>query len=348
VQLKRTLPWLAIALLFALAAWLFSLGEAPTTPPAHPVNFPHPPAPEVRRPIARPLGPLQKAAPAQSARPRDPLLAALPGGPGASAVVLEANALRNSPIGELFIDCLRASDAGMLEQLRDHFGVDPLKDLDRVALGQEGMVTTGEFAGAHWDQLFDGKSPTSYGDQAHLYDIALDGGVSMVATRWGDQLFSMSMSQQSARSMVDRLEGRGGAQPQVLGDQQAYGDAYGVLGAPAIAALVENLLPPDQAQLRSRLLSAATNVEFHLDASHDLALTAEVQGTDPEALADLGRSLGAAFAIWRVYAQANNQPELAALLDQAAVSPGNGRFEVRLALPLEVLKARFANCRNWK
>src|SRR5688572_27314270 len=45
--------------------------------------------------------------PAGPARPRDPLLAAIASGAG-SAVVVEANALRNSPIGELLIDCVMA------------------------------------------------------------------------------------------------------------------------------------------------------------------------------------------------------------------------------------------------
>jgi hypothetical protein len=272
---------------------------------------------------------------------------ALSGGARRSVLVLEANALRNSPVGELLVDCLRVSDAGVLEKVRDRFGIDPLQDLDRLAFSQEGVVMTGQFAGLHWNDLFDGATPTSYGDQGNLYDIVADGGVALVATRWGDQLFGVSSDAAGARAMVDRLEGRGVTEAPILSDQQAYGDAYGVMGASMVAALLEKIMPPEQSALRTRLESAASSIEFHLDASNDLALTAEVQGSDPAALSDLAHSLGAAFSVWRMYAQANSQPELAALLDQADVKPGDGRFEVHLALPLKVLQARFADCRNW-
>jgi hypothetical protein len=348
VKRKRVLPWLAIAALFALAAWLFSLGDAPPASLAHPVTYPHPPPPEPTGPAVRAGPSIQANMPPKAPVKRDPLLVALPNGASRSAMVLEANALRNSPIGELLVDCLKLSDAGVLEKIRTQFGIDPLQDLDRLAFNQEGVVITGQFAGLHWSDLFDGETPTSYGDQGSLYDVVDDGGVSMVATRWGDQLFGFSSGEASARAMVDRLEGRGAAEAPILSDQQTYGDAYGVMGASMVSELLEKLLPPDQSALRTRLESAASSIEFHLDASHDLALTAEVQGNDPGALSDLAHSLGAAFAVWRMYAQANGQPELAALLDQADVKPGDGRFEVHLALPLSVLQARFADCRNWK
>jgi hypothetical protein len=339
--MKPYLRWGAVIALVVLVGWLLALGSKPE-PPAPPVDFPRElRGPEKEREIARrTLAPPKAAEPPHAQRPRDPLLAAIG---GSSAVVLEVNALRNSPIGELWLKCLRASDGGELDLLRSKLGIDPVNRVDRLVFGPDDMVVTGQFQDVRWDQLLAGQSPTRYGDQGSYYQVVMDGGMPMVATRWGDQIFSIDWSVDGAKARIDRIEGRGASPPPLLGEAQTYGDAYGVVEPALLVDFLSDVLP-DKGALQSRLLSAATSLEFHLDASQDLALTAEVHGKDPAALNDLAHSLEAAFNLWRRYAQTHHEPELAALLDQAKVTPGTGTFSVQLALPLAILRDKLADC----
>jgi hypothetical protein len=243
----------------------------------------------------------------------------------------------------MWLACLRASDGGELDALRDKLGIDPVNNLDRFVLGPDDLVASGDFRDVHWDQVLAGQTTTRYGDQGSYTLVSSDAGTPMVATCWGDQLFAIDEGPDAARARIDRIEGRGAPPTPLLAEAQTYGDAYGVIDPHLLGGFLGDLIP-DQAPLQSRLLSAATSLEFHLDASHDLALTAEVRGKDVAALDELARSLDSAFALWRRYAQTHNQPELAALLDQAKVTPGTGSFSVQLALPLETLRDKLANC----
>src|SRR5438552_15209228 len=96
--------WTAILLLAAaVALMLYGEEPAPVVPEVS-VNFPRHLNPEERKRMEN-RRVLPAPAPATDAgarapqRPRDPVLAAL--GNGKSAVVVEANAIRNSPVGKL-------------------------------------------------------------------------------------------------------------------------------------------------------------------------------------------------------------------------------------------------------
>src|SRR5262249_41958713 len=144
----RRLIWLLVAVVLLLAAGLLmsSAEQRPSRPGREPVAFPyylrqH----ELERQGARRTLPVrphsdQPGAPAT----RDPLLAALPG-TGQLAVVVEANALRHSPIGELLLKCLSRSERDELAALKEKVGIDPLQDIDRVAVTSEGMLVSGFF-----------------------------------------------------------------------------------------------------------------------------------------------------------------------------------------------------------
>src|SRR5215471_3552264 len=99
--------WAAVPLLLA-AAYLMARNE-PDAPASHrTVSFPRALRAEETRRMqersARPL-PIAGAALARVAKSRDPVLSALPPA-GKTALVIEANAIRNSPLGELLIQCL--------------------------------------------------------------------------------------------------------------------------------------------------------------------------------------------------------------------------------------------------
>ncbi|MHB8876885.1 MAG: hypothetical protein ACYC8T_24575 [Myxococcaceae bacterium] len=352
---KRQWLWLlGAAALLAAAALVMSLGdEAPPTPvDASRVEFPRSMQPdEVKRmvgrrslpaPVAFPSFP--EALPRPAPRPRDPLLAALPSKVKRAAVVVEANALRHSPVGQLLLDCLLEPGGGELVRFKEQSGIDPLQDLDRVAYADGSLILSGNFEKARWEELIGKGEGSAYGEQGKVYQPALpDGGPgSLTFGTWGGQMLVMGKSADQVREALDRMEGRGEPGPPALDESHTYGDIYGIISADELA----RLLPEDQARLAERLREAASRVELHVDATHDVGMVADVRGTNPADAEDLGKSLGAALALGRLKAQAEGSHELAQILDLARVKPGSGDFRVELGLPLELLTKSLAHCHD--
>ena len=346
--------WVAILLLAAAVA-LMLYGEEPAPePPEVTVNFPRRLSPNERKRMeGRRVLPVPAATDAgvQADRPRDPVLAALSGG-GKSAVVVEANAIRNSPVGKLLLDCLLdISRENPIDQLKREAGVDLLQDLDRVAMTDDGVVISGHFANARWDDLFRPRASSDrYGDSATLYrplarEVTLpDGGritrqpEESVAV-WGDQMLLMGDNDDAVRAMIDRVEGRGAVQP-LLGESQTYGEIYGVISAEDLA----RIFPTDQFELAERFKSAASRIEVHVDTSSDVGIVANVKGTDPSQVEDLGKSMGAALSVARLGAQREEEKELAELLELANVKPDGDSFKLEMAIPLEMLEKQLSRC----
>ncbi len=341
---RRTGLWLLAAVLLLVATALvatLSEGGPPAAAPAV-IEFPrHLRAAEYQRMERRALlPPVPLAGPAADpGRKRDPLLSALPPHPSRPVVVFEANALRHSRLGELFLGCLGEADRQVIDDLR-RMGIDPLKDVDRVAVTPEGLAVSGFFDRARWPQIFEGAEATPWGRDGTIYQGAARGGPAAAAV-WRDQLFLVGSSREAVQAALDRVEGRAPASPPIA-EEVTYGEVYGVLPGEALRALA----PPGtgQGDLARRLAEVASRVELHADAMNDVAVTARVRGQDSPALEDLARALGAALAVARVDASARGDRELAELLDHARVSRGGEGFSLELALPAETLERWFAGC----
>lgn len=286
-------------------------------------------------------------------RPRDPLLAALPRGSGRSAVVIEANALRHSPVGELLLDCLMRDGGRRMSELRRISGVDPLRDLDRLAITDKGLVLSGNFGNARFKELFQDRVALDYGSGAKVYeagDVVIplaDGGTvrgraNGVVGTWNDQLIVIGDSPGSVKEVLDQVHGGGSNEPPVIRDGSTYGEMYGVLAVDKFVSM----FPPGQEELARRLQEAAETVELHLDARSDMAMVAHIRGKDESKVTDLGRSLGAALSVARLKAQSDGDEELARMLDFAKVLPAGSEFKLELAVPLDALKERLAFCRE--
>jgi hypothetical protein len=300
-----------------------------------------------RRAVLPALPPAKVAAqPEAPKRPRDPMLAALAFGKGSSAVVFEANALRYSPIGQLLLDCLasRGKD-NPLQVLKDQYGIDALQNLDRVAITPHGVLLTGDFKTAKWDDLFQHASGSAYGDQARMYELdrpGADGGVgpgAMTSAVWDNQLVYVGQSADDARAAIDRVEGRAPAEP-LLTESQTYGEVYGVLGVDQFM----ELFPPDQAALAQKFAAAAQQVELHVDARNDVGIQASIKGADAQQVEELGRSLAGMLSAARLQAKVQGEDQLAQLLDFAKVRPDGSSFSLEMALPLDYLKKQLAWC----
>lgn len=350
---SRTGFWILGAVLLLLCTALVTVlseGGAPTLAGAE-VEFPrHLRAAEYqrmeRRAVLPPLPPRageEAEEPDGPGRKRDPLLWALPPDPSKPVVVFEANALRHSRLGELFLGCLGEGEKKDIEDLRK-VGIDPLKDVDRVAVTPEGLAVSGFFDKVRWEEAFDGAQGSPYGREGTVYQWASPGqGDRMAAAVWRNQLLVLGGSREAVQAAVDRVEGRAPASPPIP-EEASYGEVYGVLPGEALRELVPG--GTGSGDLARRLAEVASRVELHADAMNDVAVTARVSGDDRAGLEDLARALGAALALARVEARTTGDRTLGELLDHARVARGGEGFSLELALPAETLERWFAGCRE--
>ena len=338
--------WLALAaLLFGAAAVLLALADdGPAPAPKREIDYPQSfDAPEWKRQreratLAVPPAPgsvpvTEPSGPGTEGGLRDPFLVSLPVKEGGLVMVFEANALRQSRLGERFIACLEARHPGDLAAFQKDTGVDPLKDLDRVAFLDNALVLSGQFQSARWDQL--GSSPVSYG---HAGRIWRDDGAWIAA--WRDQLVFIAETEDDARRAIDQLEGRAPVPASSLGEDLAYGEVYGIIPG----ASARRLLGSDERAIGSKLAALARRVELHVDAMDDIAAVVRVQGDDREGVEDLAKTIGAALAVARVNAQAGEDRVFADLLESAEVRLDGGGFSVQFAVPADRLERWFADC----
>jgi hypothetical protein len=361
--MKKRAWLIAAVLLMAVAAGLMFYGEKEQPPPPRvEVKFPRKmrgqdlDRMQKRRVLPAPLPAAianDSSQPKPIERPRDPLLAALTASARGSAVVIEANAIRHSPVGQLLIDCLSTNPRGNpLEKVKEKAGVDLLQDVDRVAVMDEGLVVSGNFGKAKFEELQrEGFRPTFYGDKATIYEpepqqnadgTMKDRGEYVVS--WGDQLIMVANSAEAARAVVDQVEGRAPAKPSILNENQTYGEIYGVLSTKDLALMLPEM--GAQRDLAQQLKDAADTVELHVDTSQDVGLVADVKGPNADKIRDLGKSIGAAMSMARMQAQANGEKEVAALLDLARVHPDDGKFKMEMAMPLQMLEKQLGICRH--
>jgi hypothetical protein len=358
---RRRGIWLALAvLLLALGAGLMLTGQGDEPPPEAPqVDFPRRmrrqdwQRAEQRRTQVMPAVVDAGAGGTAPQRPRDPVLAALPRGPGHSAVVIEANALRYSPIGELLLDCLMRDGGKRLDEFRQISGVDPLQDLDRLVITDKGLVLSGNFSKARFKDLLQERVSSDYGPGARVYEpgsvvVALeDGGTrrgqdNAAVGTWNDELLVVGDNPDAVKEVLDQVQGGGSSAPPIISEGSTYGEMYGVLSVEELA----KMFPPDQRDLAERLREVADTVELHMDARSDVAMVAQIRGSDEGKVTDLGKSLGAALSLARLKAQAEGNKDLAQMLDFAKVQPDGSEFKLELAVPLDVIKERLAFCRD--
>jgi hypothetical protein len=336
------IAWLAAAAIFLIAAgWLMSADDKMGEDPAFDeYNFPtHLRTEEWERVEERqrelPPPPPSDGADDEREATTDPVLRALPTGTR-SAVVVEANALRHSTLGELFVDCLRDGDDDPFAELQEKTGLDLLEDLDRLAVADDTLVVSGHFGNARWNELFSGGEPEEYGDQGRVWC----GGVGDCIGAWKDELLVVGPNTDSITRAIDRIEGRADLEPPIE-NQQTYGEIYGTVDPEILADLV-----PDNGGLADKVRQAVRHVRLHADAMDDVALVADLSGDDDAGLTDLGKSLGSALAVARMAARAQGEEELADLLGHARVSTDGG-VSIELALPRQLLQKHLEEaCRD--
>jgi len=337
----RRKAWLAgAALLFALAMWLGSSGEArmlKTAASPKKQAFPHYGDEETwersrKRLTLPPLAPSSDNAVALIPQRRDPLLASL--APQAKVnLIFEASAIRDSPLGKLLLDCFAKEGVDVSDSGRN-FGINPLTDIDRLAISDESVIMTGNFPKARWEHDGVPYKGNSYGDKATIYETAGEMGRA-VAAAYDSQLVILG-SKASALEAIDRIEGRDNAASPIA-TNETYGEVYGIVNTPDLAALLPN-------HLGDKLRDAATRLEVHVDARDDVLIVVDVSGPEGPRVDELSRALGAALTLARVKARADGDKNLEQLLDRSRVSPSGNSFRIEVALPLSLIAEPLSHC----
>jgi hypothetical protein len=319
--MKKRGVWLAAAMvLLALAAWLMSRGdkEKPTVRPRK-IEFPRRPKPaeSERASRRRTLPPLSAPPPGVEAPrwKRDPVLVALPADPKRSAMVFEIEALKGSPIMQIWLDCMlsRGDERAGFARFKDRYGIDVLEDVERVATSSAGLILLqGAFEGAKFES--ERWTTRTYGERGVLHE---DKDTGRVVATWGPDLLLADPRAEPGvvEDAIDRLESTDPARGAILQEHQAYSDVYGVLSPDDLS----KMLPPEQEQLAERIHETVERVEIHVDASEDVAVVAEVAGPAGREMEDLSKLFGAALSMGRLNAKREGEDELAELLDHARV-----------------------------
>ncbi len=285
-------------------------------------------APEVKAPRHVPA----QAAEEPGAVRIDPLHVALSGAP--LGLVVEAAALKDSSLGRMLLGCFTPQLSRELAELAQKTGVNPLEQVERIAIAGDleapVVILGGEVGGFDPAALGEGVSFEPQGEDT----LWAEHGDQAVAL-WQDQMLLVG-EPAPLRAVLQRLQGAASAGGEGLA-AEAYGELYGSLSGRGAS----ELLPFD---LRERFAAAAERVTLHVDAREDLLLVAEVHGAQQPLLSDLATAIGGAFALGRLHAVRADNPVLAELLDQSRVIPGEGSFQVEMALPVAVLAEQLGAC----
>lgn len=348
---KRRTPWvwlIVAALLLAGGAWLMRGAEPPSRPPPPPVRLPtRMNGSEHLRADNRKTWLPQAALDAGTATApppaKDPVLALMPSEVKRAAVVAEVNAILNSDLGGLMTECFFGDEGDFLRELKDA-GVDPLNQIDRVAMIDDSMVVTGDFRNSQWKRFLPQQTvKKDYGSKGEVIEVTGDDGGVQTFAVWNGQMFIAGGTEASQKQILDRLDGNAPSTgTPVLNDSMAYGEVYGVIAGEMLAQMVGQQDP----RLGESLRQSAKSVQLHMDVSHDVGLVADIESSDPQKTEELRRTLGSALSLARMKATAAGKTKEADLLDLARVqsAEGGNDFRLQAGVPYEYMETAFKQC----
>lgn len=344
---SRSNRWLILgAILLCMGAWLMSQDDEVTVGKAPQIDFPkYLTEDEVVRLKKRRMKPMDLPPSDEDGEddydhePRDPLLRAFGAGENQSILVFEANAIRHSALGEGFLNCLGENIQGDITKFQNELGINPLEDLDRMAMGDNTVMFSGHFDNFKWPELFEA-SPEEYGNNALIFTEnpdpeKPDQDLTQRVALWNNELLIVGKNREDIENTIDTLEGRKAMNSIPLRESETYGEAYGTIST----QLLEKLIPEDAGSLKDEILKVVSGVELHTNAMSDLAISAQLSSDgDIDGLSDLGRSMGGALSLALAAARLQGDDELAQLLEFAKITDNNGELSLDLALPEDYLK----------
>jgi hypothetical protein len=253
-----------------------------------------------------------------------------PGGQG--AVFVEANAIRHAPLMEKMLRCRQADSADGLNQMKEELGIDPLEDVDRVGFDGDVFVASGFFSDLKVPaELGEG---AAFGENGRLWTAKDDDGEQIVFGKLGDGMLVSGVDEANVKAAMERAASSAASVPPELPAGFGQGEVYGTVGA----AFLANVLGTSGDPVAQKVAQLVTSSTVRMNVDDDAALSLDMQAVDDKSADELSKAIGGALAGLRIQAQQSGDQELAWLLEQARVEPGEGgRFYVDVAVPGEVL-----------
>jgi len=351
---KKNVIWIALAvLMFAAATWLMSSGRKAPENTGKQISFPRRLKPdEYRRMKARQRQLMLRMVAGRSDEMQegsqsavyDPMLVALSVSEQRDTMLIfETAELAGSPVVRMLINCMPEESVQDLNRLKEETGIDPFENLERAAVTGDMMLLEGDFEAARWENIFDEYKSENYGDSGviHRPPGGGDGGkATETYAVWNNEMLIRAQDEESSRKVIDLLEGREEYGGSVFEPEDTYGQIYGRIAVEDAL----NFFPDTDDDMAARFSQAVDSIGFHLDATEDVALVADMSGQQPEMTRDVASSLGGALSLARMKARAEGQEDLAEFLDFARIDPDEGSFSMELALPIEYIRERLGEC----
>jgi hypothetical protein len=260
--------------------------------------------------------------------------------PGSDGImVVEWNALLNTPLIEKMMECQASESAKLFNELKDGLGLDVKNDIDRVGFDSGTLVVSGFFQDLKLPEEF-GKG-SAYGDSGRIFSQKDDDGAEAFIARVGDDILIMEDSVDSAKAAIDRVEGRGATNPTPV---EEGGEIYGVLGKSLFAGFAASEDP-----MQKKIAEAMQSARVRMNVDDAVSASIDATATDATQAKDLAKALGAGLSLARQQASSSGDTEMAALMEQARVEPrDDGTFAVDVAVTGEFLLKNLGCDKNGK
>lgn len=294
---------------------------------------------DVRRRRPAPVATGEGSAPIKRSREAgaDPIQRAMAFKDG-GAVFVEVNAIRHSELVEKLLACRKDEASDAMQRFKEQVGVDPLEEVDRIALHDDVFAASGFF-----DELKlppEAGEPEAYGDDSQLYRIPHpdDPSKTTVVGKVQNGLLLLGEDEAQVKAAVDRAEGRGDdvtpLPPEVTGTE-----IYGRFGPELLGQLLGGGMSGGAGEpLMQRVTEIVTDGTVRVLVDDAVSMSLDLKTNDAAGGEDLAKALGGALAGARQQAESEGNAELAALLDKARVlKQDNGSFGIDLAVPGDTL-----------
>jgi hypothetical protein len=257
-----------------------------------------------------------------------------------SAIVVDAQKLRNSPLSDQLIACLVNTQQVKLDRARKEWGIDTLADVRRIAFAKGFVLVSGEVASA---ETFIAPANTrweSYGGQGKVFDTERDPGSGRPnAGLWGQKLLMISDNVDDIYDAIDITEGweaeRGGfihSNGVIYGSMEA-GELFRLL---EVFAYMEPVMP-----LMNKLVE---RVKFELDVHQSVLVRTELVLYRKETKDALIIALESLRDILVKKSNAFGYDELSELIDSVAVTDLGGSAILEWEMSLAFVKRELTRC----
>jgi hypothetical protein len=251
------------------------------------------------------------------------------------AAVLEVSALATSTIGVTLADCLGLHDEGGPLAPLKQLGIDPLRDLDRLAVTKGGALFSGNFGALPAMKLGE-----RYGEHGRIFALREETFGMRYAGAWGDGVLFAFESKEQAQRAIDRLENRLPAGTPLVPEAEAYGDVYGSID---VQSLASELLP-----LGSDASLPSGQAVFHLDLEQRLYQSVELPiGREDRARIkqSIERFVAEKKRVLHTQASMPMTEHLDEALDGVVATDFEDSLRVEATFPTEHLTRWFSSCK---